>query len=1175
MIRDGAAGVRGGSVGLLSGPEDVRSGPGGEEGRGRSLPPGRHQDAARRGASDLRLVPMALAAWAAAALASAASGWVSAAGATACVLAAVLLLLQAGHGRLQRTRHGRRRHGRQQGAGGPEGGMRRMRPHVRLTAAASLLCAAAAASASALHSADLRRGPLPRLAEQHATVTVDLTVTEDPRRIRPRVDGARQTPGALLFRAEATHVTAHGSPGSGRGEPPGRQAVRTPVLVVVQQRDGPPPGQWRRLLPSTGLRAEARLSAPLRTGYGQDVAAVLTLREGGRPKVIRGPTALQRGAGSLRAGLREATGVLDGDARGLLPGLVVGDTSRLRPDLEEAFRATDMTHLLAVSGANLTIVLAVLIGPPGTAHLAERRGLAARLGVPLRGTAALGALVTLAFVVVCRPEPSVVRAAACGLIVLLALVTGRRRSLLPALAAAVLLLVLYDPSLAVDFGFLLSVLATGALLTVAPRWSAALRRRGVNGRLAEALAAAASAQLACAPVVVVLDSHVSLVAVPCNLLAEFAVAPATVLGFAALAAAPFAMPLAEALAWLAGWPADGIAALARAGAALPGAEIGWPGGWTGAGLLAAVTVAVLLLYRHTRLAELPARPWLCAAAASALLLAVVRPVPLVRPFTGWPPPGWRLVMCDVGQGDALVLATGRERSAVVVDAGPDPSAVDRCLDALGVSVVPLLVLTHFHADHVAGLPGVLEGRSVGAIQTTSLEQPRSQAGFVRRTARRAGVRVIGSSAGERRSVGELSWQALWPQPSRLTQPPGAVDGGSSASTAGAEGANDASITLLFRTGGMSLLLPGDLEPNAQSGLLNAYPALPPVDVLKVAHHGSAYQDARLLDRLRPRIALISCGADNPYGHPAPRTLAALRSAGALVRRTDRNGALAVTGSPEGEGRQQGAGPPAVVAERGSETGASSAEREPETGAGRAEAEPEIHARPAEREPEARAGPPAGPEPDARASPSRSPPAHIARSPRPRRGRAWDSRRRPGPEPGAGLAARHRCAGSWTVTRARRRGRRQERQERLSVCPSVRRHLAQGPCVDALPGWAGCCGALSPTPASRRVRLRACPAVRGRSGRPGPPGRPATARPRRRLRRRGPPLRSAAPRRRRRSAASALRRPPRPRPVRAAPGCVVRPSPRHCASGTSVGTAWDAGPRWLVRARRRRTTRWPR
>ena len=218
-----------------------------------------------------------------------------------------------------------------------------------------------------------------------------------------------------------------------------------------------------------------------------------------------------------------------------------------------------------------------------------------------------------------------------------------------------LLLVLYDPWLARSYGFLLSVLATGALLTLAPRWSAALRRRRVPPRLAEALAAAAAAQAVCAPVVAVLSARVSLVAVPCNLLAEFAVAPATVLGFAALATAPVAMPVAEALAWCASWPAGWIADVARTGAALPGGGVDWPGSWGGALLLRAG-------HRWPWCSSgggCCAHPWLCAACALLLLLAVVQPPPLTRVLTGWPPPGWRLVMCDVGQGDATGARGGR------------------------------------------------------------------------------------------------------------------------------------------------------------------------------------------------------------------------------------------------------------------------------------------------------------------------------------------------------------------------------------------------------------------------------------------------------------------------------------------------------------------------------------
>ncbi|MFJ3665096.1 ComEC/Rec2 family competence protein [Streptomyces sp. NPDC090106] len=736
----------------------------------------------QEGPADLRLVAPALAAWATAALTLDVPGeWVAGIVAVCVIVAAPVLV------------RGRR-------SGG------------RVAVGAVLLCVAAAAASAGLHGADLRRGPVPALASAYATVTAEVEITSDPRLTRPRVHGDRMAPVSVMADAEVRRVRTRD----------GTVVTRTPVLLLIdggdKGREGEGTSPWLRLLPSTRVRITARL-APALAG-GDRVAAVARVRGRGAPEVVAGPSGAQRLAGRLRAGLREATDGLPGDARALLPGLVVGDTSRITPELDEAFKETDLAHTLAVSGSNLTIILALLIGPAGLAQRVERRGLAPRLGIPLRATALLGGALTLAFVVVCRPDPSVLRAAACGAVVLLALATGRRRSLIPALATAVLLLVLYDPWLARSYGFLLSVLATGALLTLAPRWSAALCRRGVPPRLAEALAAAGAAQALCAPVVAVLSARVSLVAVPCNLLVEFAVAPATVLGFAALATAPTALPVAKALAWCASWPAGWIADVARTGAALPGAGVDWPGSWAGAGLLALVTGAVVLagrgLLRH---------PWWCGVCGLLLTLVVAQPPGVTRVITGWPPPGWRLVMCDVGQGDATVLAAG-EGTGVVVDAGPDPELVDRCLRTLGITRVPLVVLTHFHADHVAGLPGVLRGRAVGAIETTGLEEPADQVEFVRREAARRGVPLTRAAVGEERRTGALAWQVVWPPP------PGAWP------VVAPESPNDASVSLLVRSGGLRFLLLGDLEPPAQRALLRS-PAgalLGGVDVLKVAHH---------------------------------------------------------------------------------------------------------------------------------------------------------------------------------------------------------------------------------------------------------------------------------------------------------------------------------------------------
>lgn len=733
---------------------------------------------------------------------------------------------------------------------------------------ATLLASAAATVVTTLHAADLHRGPIPALARSEAPphLTVELTVTGDP---KPRATHSRgSTPGQSLLTLAATVDRV--APAT---------ATTTPVTVIIRPQDT---AAWRELIPSTRLRADVRL-LPASEEYRSTAAALLAQ---GPPTLLEAPSRAQQLAARLRAGLRSATDHLPTDPRGLLPGLVVGDTTRLPPDLEQAFRATDLGHLTAVSGANLAIVLAVLLGTPTRAGTPSRGGLAGLLGLPLRTTALCGAALTVAFVTVCRPEPSVLRAAATGLIGLLALATGRPRQALPALCSAVLVLLLIDPYLARSFGFLFSVLATTGLLTLGPRWSAALRARGWPEYLAAAVGATAAAQALCAPATILLAPRISLVAIPCNLLAEAAVAPATLLGFATLAVDPLSRPAARILADLAAVPTGWLATVARRGAALPGAQLDWPGGLFGAALLALATLALIWSTRPFRAAS-RLRAALAAVLGLTLLLAVLRPPLLARLATGWPPPDWRFVMCDVDQGDMAVLPLGSPSdSAVVVDTGPDPAAADRCLRELGITTVPLVILSHYHADHVEGLPGVLRGRTVGAIQVTTLDSPPGERARVLAWAAAAQVPVLPARQDEHRTTGpDLSWQLLWP-----------TDPLSPAAT----GANNASIALIATVGrppdALRIALLGDLEPPAQAAL-RAHLTPPRVDVLKVAHHGSAHQDQSLTSTLHPRLALISCGPDNPYGHPSPATITHLRSLGATVLRTDHSGAIAVLGTP--------------------------------------------------------------------------------------------------------------------------------------------------------------------------------------------------------------------------------------------------------------------------------------
>jgi competence protein ComEC len=244
-----------------------------------------------------------------------------------------------------------------------------------------------------------------------------------------------------------------------------------------------------------------------------------------------------------------------------------------------------------------------------------------------------------------------------------------------------------------------------------------------------------------------------------------------------------------------------------------------------------------------------------------------------------------MVACDVGQGDGLVLNAGHG-SAVVVDTGPDPHSMARCLSRLDVHVLPVVVLTHFHADHVGGLRAVLEGRRAGEVDVTATKVPAYGAVEVRRWAAAAHVPVRVPAYGEVRHVGALTWQVVGPTQAPAPTPASGVDDEGTV-------ANDASLVLLVRTRGIRLLLSGDMEPDAQESFARTLPGLR-VDVLKVPHHGSRYQDPGLLTALGARLAVVSVGAGNDYGHPALSTLQLLRRSGMKVERTDRDGDVAVT-----------------------------------------------------------------------------------------------------------------------------------------------------------------------------------------------------------------------------------------------------------------------------------------
>jgi competence protein ComEC len=695
-------------------------------------------------------------------------------------------------------------------------------------AALGVLCGAVATAARV---GERDEQPLAGLARARATVQVGVVLTDDPR----AVAGAVGRPPTYVVPTRLTWLRAGSGP---------RVEVGARILLLATDQ------AWRGLLPGQRVSASGRLS-PARGGDLR--AAVLSIA--GAPASVSSAPAVQRAAGALRAGLQRACAPLPPEPGGLLPGLVVGDTSRLDAGLSEDFRATGLTHLVAVSGANAAIVCGLVL-------LIARW---CRAGP--RVTAVLCAAALVGFVILARPSPSVLRAAAMGGLALMALAAGRPRAAVPALSAAVVVLVIVDPELAGDPGFALSVLATGGLIMLAPGWAAALRARGIPAGVAEALAVPAAAQAACAPVIAALSATVSMTAIPANLLAAPAVAPATILGVFSAVLSPVWADGAAFAAWLASWPARWLVAIAHRGADVPDGLLPWPGGVFGGLLLAGLLMALLIAARNRVVRRL---------VLITTVAAVVGAVPVRLVTAGWPPPGWVVVACDVGQGDAVVLHAG-PGSAVVVDAGPDPASVDQCLRRLGVASVPLLMISHFHVDHIGGLDGVFRGRTVDRVVVTPHAQPAAGRSGVFASAGR--VPVEPAAAGSTYQVGAVQLTVLGPTHEL---------------TGTRSDPNNNSLVLLAVASGRRILLTGDAETEQQRALVSALqPGALRVDVLKVAHHGSAYQDEGFLAATGAGVGLVSVAADNDYGHPNPALLARLRRDGMRVLRTDEAGDLAV------------------------------------------------------------------------------------------------------------------------------------------------------------------------------------------------------------------------------------------------------------------------------------------
>jgi competence protein ComEC len=563
-------------------------------------------------------------------------------------------------------------------------------------------------------------------------------------------------------------------------------------------------------------------------------------------------------ADRLRRALVRGLDGLEGERRAVLAGVVLGEDEGLSKGLRDAFRASGLYHLLAVSGQNVALLaFSVLL-------------LAWLVGLSNLPAQVLVVAAIAGYVLAVGWQPSVVRAGVAGALTAVAWLTARQRDRWWLLLAGAAVLLAWNPYSLREPGFQLSFGAVTAIFVGVPPLLRVLEGYPVPRAVALVVSLSLACGVATAPILWFHFGAVPVFSVLANALVAPIVGPLLGLALAAGVLAPVAPSAAFALAWADGWLAAYLIACARRVAGLPFAQLTSARALLTVAAVGAVA-AVLVRLRAPR----PLRAVAALACASMLLVAwVASSDPAARP----PPDGLRVTFLDVGQGDACLVEAPGVR--LLVDQGPPEAGVARQLTRLGVRHLTALVLTHPQRDHVGGAADVLRAVEVGFVLDPRLATsgPEERAALVE--ARRRGVRVVVGRAGRVLRVGPLRVAVLWPDGPGY---PG-------------EDPNLRALVLLVSFRAVDVLLTADAESPVTLPL-----DPPPVEILKVAHHGSADDGlAELLERTRSRIAVVSSGLGNDYGHPAPSTLWALERAPALdVYRTDQDGRVVV----ESDGRR--------------------------------------------------------------------------------------------------------------------------------------------------------------------------------------------------------------------------------------------------------------------------------
>jgi competence protein ComEC len=629
------------------------------------------------------------------------------------------------------------------------------------------------------------------------------------------------------------------------------EVVREPVLLRLPPGRSPPQGALLDIIGEIKIPRGSKNGFDERTWLRRH--GVHVVLRATRWRVVGRRGGLAGFADGLRVKLaRSMAPGLGGDRRAVLAGIVLGEDEGLSDELRARFRASGLYHLLAVSGQNVALIaggvllLAWLVGLP-------------RLFGQLAVLGAIGG-----YVLAVGWQPSVVRAGIAGALASLAWLASRPQDRWYFLLLGAAILLAWNPYSLLDAGFQLSFAAVAAIFVAVPRLERSLAGYPVPRSLADAVAVSSACGLATAPILLTQFGSVPIYSIPANALAAPVAGPLLGLALITALVAPVLPPLAAALAWMNGWLAAYLAACARLVGGLPYAAA------PPRTALAVIGLTIVLALLAARLRP-PRTPRL--AVLALMVVMVAGGWRLRAGDAGLPPPsGLRITFLDVGQGDGALLQVAE--GAVLVDEGPPEADVEGQLRALGIRRLAMIVLTHPQRDHVGGAADVLERLEVGSVLDPGIPTQSSDEKGALAAARRRHVRVILARAGQAFRLGGLRIRVLWPDgPGTRGDDP-----------------NNHAVVLIASYGRTDALLTADAESDVTGHL-----HVPPVEIVKVAHHGSDDPGlADLLAQLHPRVAVISVGAHNDYGHPSPSTIATLSAVpGLAVYRTDRDGRVVV------------------------------------------------------------------------------------------------------------------------------------------------------------------------------------------------------------------------------------------------------------------------------------------